>query len=70
MLFLQGTRDALAELDLLVMTVTQLGLLGTLILSEAADHSFHVRAKSGRTDSEVLNQALDAFARWAGCLIT
>ena len=69
MLFLQGTRDALAELKLLETTVAQLGSLGTLILSEGADHAFHVPAKSGRTDSEVLHQALDAFARWAGGLI-
>jgi predicted alpha/beta-hydrolase family hydrolase len=61
MLFLQGTRDALADVTLLKTVVT---LRGTLHLAEGADHSFHVLKSSGRTDREVLAEILDAFGRW------
>jgi predicted alpha/beta-hydrolase family hydrolase len=64
MLFLQGTRDALAELGLLEPVVKGLGSRATLHLLDGADHSFHVLKSSGRDDREVLNQALDAFAAW------
>ena len=68
MLFLQGTRDALAELDLLKPVVKGLGKRATLHLTEGADHSFHVLKSSGRSDREVLAEILDAFAggwmRW------
>lgn len=64
MLFLQGTRDALAELTLLSRTVKSLGPRATLVLAEDADHSFHVPAKTGRKDSEVLAEILDAAVSW------
>jgi hypothetical protein len=64
MLFLQGTRDALAELSLLKPVVKSLKQRATLVLAEDADHSFHVPAKTGRKDSEVLAQILDAAATW------
>lgn len=64
MLFLQGTNDALAELDLLKPVVKRLGKRATLRLSEHADHSFHVPAKSGRKDAEVLAEILDVAAGW------
>jgi uncharacterized protein len=64
MLFLQGTRDALAELDLLRPVVGRLGKRATLILAQDADHSFHVPAKTGRKDADVLAEILDAAARW------
>ncbi len=64
MLFLQGTRDALAELDLLEPMVKGLGARATLHLVDAADHSFHVLVRSGRNDREVLAEVLDAFAAW------
>jgi len=64
MLFLQGTRDALAELNLLKPVVKSLGSRATLRLLEAADHSFHVLKSSGRNDREVMGEALDAFAAW------
>lgn len=64
MLFLQGTHDALAELALLKPVVKELGKRATLKLYDPADHSFHVPAKSGRKDAEVLNEILDDFARW------
>jgi len=66
MLFLQGTRDALAELSLLEPVVKELGKLATLHLVKEADHSFHVLARSGRNDREVMTEVLDAFAAWAG----
>jgi predicted alpha/beta-hydrolase family hydrolase len=64
MLFLQGTRDALAELKLLEPMVKGLGSLATLHLVKEADHSFHVLARSGRNDREVMDEVLDAFAAW------
>jgi predicted alpha/beta-hydrolase family hydrolase len=64
MLFLQGTRDALAELNLLEGVVEGLGSRATLHLLEGADHSFHVLKSSGRNDREVMGEALDAFAAW------
>lgn len=68
MLFLQGTRDALAELPLLEPVVKGLGRLATLHLAREADHSFHVLARSGRNDREVLAEILDAFAAWADAI--
>lgn len=64
MLFLQGTKDALAELDLLHRTVADLGPRATLKLFDEADHSFHVPAKSGRRDAEVLAEMLDTVKNW------
>jgi uncharacterized protein len=64
MLFLQGTRDALAELSLLEPVVKSLGAQAALHLVKEADHSFHVLARSGRNDREVMNEVLDAFAAW------
>ena len=66
MLFLQGTRDALAELSLLRPVVKGLGSRATLHLAEGADHSFHVLKSSGRNDRDVLTEILDAFAAWLG----
>ena len=68
MLILQGTRDSLAELSLLEPVVASLGPLATLHRVEGADHSFHVLARSGRNDREVMDEILDAFAAWAGAV--
>ncbi len=68
MLFLQGTNDKLAELDRLKPVVNKLGSRATLHLFEAADHSFHVPARSGRKDSEVMADVLDAFVAWLAAL--
>ena len=68
MLFLQGTRDSLAELELLKPVVNGLGKKATLHLVEGADHSFHVLARSGRNDREVMAEILDAFAAWADAI--
>jgi uncharacterized protein len=64
MLFLQGTRDALASLDQIESVCDKLGRHATLRLFNDADHSFHVPARTGRKDSEVLGDVLDAFAAW------
>ncbi|WP_454634681.1 alpha/beta hydrolase family protein [Bradyrhizobium cenepequi] len=64
MLFLQGTRDALAELKLLEPVVKELGPLATLHLVKEVDHSFHVLVRSGRNDREAMNEVLDTFAAW------
>jgi hypothetical protein len=64
MLFLQGTRDALAELKLLEPAVGALGARARLVLAPDADHAFHVPAKSGRSDREVLAHLLDEAAAW------
>lgn len=64
MLFLAGTRDALADLTLLKPMVKSLGRRAKLVLAEDADHSFHVPAKTGRKDSEVLAEIFDAAAAW------
>jgi predicted alpha/beta-hydrolase family hydrolase len=64
MLFLQGTRDALAALDELEPLCRDLGPLATLSLYQDADHSFHVPARSGRTDAQVRGEILDAVAAW------
>jgi predicted alpha/beta-hydrolase family hydrolase len=68
MLFLQGTRDSLAELSLLEPVATSLEPLATLHRVEGADHSFHVLARSGRNDREVMDEILDAFAGWSGAI--
>ncbi|HVZ99209.1 MAG TPA: alpha/beta family hydrolase [Caulobacterales bacterium] len=64
MLFLQGTRDELASLDLLAPIVNALAPRAELKLFEGADHSFHVQARSGRTDAQVREAMLDAMAAW------
>jgi hypothetical protein len=64
LLFLQGTRDALAELALLQPLVERLGARATLRLFPEADHSFHVPARTGRKDPEVMQEMLDATAEW------
>jgi predicted alpha/beta-hydrolase family hydrolase len=69
MLFLQGTRDALAELDQLKPVCKALGRRATLALFEAADHSFHVPARSGRKDAEVLGEMLDLLCGWIDKII-
>ena len=64
MLFLQGTRDALADIKLLRQTVTKLGRRTTLATFDDADHSFHVPARTGRKDADVLNEMLDTARDW------
>jgi predicted alpha/beta-hydrolase family hydrolase len=64
MLFLQGTRDTLADLDLIRDTTAKLEGRATLHVVDGADHSFHVLARSGRTDEQVRAELLDTMAGW------
>jgi predicted alpha/beta-hydrolase family hydrolase len=67
MLFLQGTRDKLAELSLLRPLCSQLRR-ATLHEIEDADHSFHVPARTGRKDAEVIAELADVLVEWAARL--
>jgi len=64
MLFLQGTRDELADLVLFEPLIEKLDTRAQLALFADADHSFHVLKRSGRDDAHVLAEMLDAFAAW------
>jgi predicted alpha/beta-hydrolase family hydrolase len=64
MLFLQGSKDALAELDLLNATINRMRGRATLSLIADADHAFHAPARTGRTDDAVLALALASTAAW------
>ena len=64
MLFLQGTRDELADPALLQALLWRLGDRATLAPFDDADHAFHVRARSGRSDAQTLEAMLDATAGW------
>jgi predicted alpha/beta-hydrolase family hydrolase len=64
MLFLQGTRDALADTRTLQALVERLGTRATLKPFQDADHSFHVPLRTGRTDAEVRAEMLDTLAAW------
>ena len=64
MLFLQGTRDALADVQLVRRLADQLGTLATLKLFDDADHSFHVPARTGRNDADVRGELMDTLAAW------
>ncbi|HUF13182.1 MAG TPA: alpha/beta family hydrolase [Longimicrobiales bacterium] len=66
MLFLQGTRDALADLDLMREVTDELGARATLHVVEGGDHSFAVLKRSGRTADEVFEELADAAASWMG----
>jgi uncharacterized protein len=70
MLFLQGSRDTLAEVALIEPVVERLGPRASLHLVDGADHSFHVLARSGRNDREVLDEILDVFASWVGATVS
>ena len=64
MLFLQGTRDEFADLELLQPLVGRLGARATLELFADANHSFHVPRRSGRTNEEILAALVGTLARW------
>jgi uncharacterized protein len=64
MLFLQGTRDELAELSLLREVCGRLEKIATLRLFQEADHSFHVPARTGKKDADIRAELLDVFAAW------
>jgi predicted alpha/beta-hydrolase family hydrolase len=68
MLFLQGTRDELADLALLEPITTELGDRATLKKIDGADHSFHVLARTGRKDADVLKELAQTLATWASSI--
>jgi predicted alpha/beta-hydrolase family hydrolase len=68
LLFLQGTRDSLADLDLLRPVIQRLGARATLHVVEDGDHSFHVRAGSGRNDSAALDELVERIDTWTETL--
>ena len=68
MLFLQGTRDDLADLKLLKPICQKLGKLATLHIIEGADHSFHALKSSGKLDAEILRELAHTTAEWAATL--
>ena len=65
MLFVQGDRDDLADLNLFIPVTADLGRRATVHVIEGGDHSFHVLKSSGRHDEDVLDEAADAVAAWA-----
>jgi predicted alpha/beta-hydrolase family hydrolase len=69
MLFLQGTRDALADLDLMRTVTTRLGPRATLHVVEGGDHSFGVLKRSGRSEAEVLAELGDTIVEWASAQV-
>jgi uncharacterized protein len=69
MLFLQGTRDKLANPDLLQPVITRIGEKAHLHILEGADHSFHVLKGSGRSDEEVLREMADKVSSWTDSIL-
>jgi predicted alpha/beta-hydrolase family hydrolase len=64
LLFIQGTRDALAEQALLEGLLARLGARASVRWLEDADHAFHVPARSGRTDAQVRSSLIEALCQW------
>lgn len=69
-LFLQGTRDTLADLKLLRPVCAELGSRATLHIIETADHSFHILKSSGKSDAQVLRELVETEASWAEQIIS
>jgi hypothetical protein len=65
MLFLQGTRDTLADLKLLRPICAELGERGTLHVIETVDHSFHILKSAGKSDTEILRELAETTTSWA-----
>jgi predicted alpha/beta-hydrolase family hydrolase len=70
MLFLQGTRDKLADLSLLRPICAKLGSRATLHIIETADHSFHVLKSSGKTDADVMRELARTVGGWTQKIIS
>jgi predicted alpha/beta-hydrolase family hydrolase len=69
MLFLQGTRDQLADPGLIQGLIERLGERASLHLLQDADHSFHVPARSGRQNADARREMIDAVAAWIQSLV-
>lgn len=70
MLFLQGTRDEFADLELLRPLIERLGQRATLALVEGGDHSFRVHKRAGRSDAAVMDELVGTIAAWVDGVIT
>ena len=68
MLFLQGTRDRLADLHLLKPVIRELGSSAHLHLVESADHSFNMLARSGRSQDDALDELATVTTNWAAAV--
>lgn len=64
MLFLQGSRDKLAELTLLEPVIRRLGTPASLHVVAEGDHSFHVPARSGKNDGQAMGELIDTLSAW------
>ena len=64
MLFLQGTRDALASMELLKPVIKKIGKEAKLFIIKGADHSFHLSKEYKMKDSEALEMMCDEVKRW------
>jgi len=64
-LFLQGTRDNLADLKLLKPVCQKLGEKATLYIAEGGDHSFHLPKSAGRSDEEVIDELAKKVSEWS-----
>jgi predicted alpha/beta-hydrolase family hydrolase len=63
-LFLQGTRDEFCDLELMKAALQRYGGNATLALIDGADHGFHVKRSSGRTEGEVLGDLIERVDAW------
>jgi len=68
-LFLQGTRDPMAERESMRSVIDDLGPSATLYWVPEADHAFHVLKRSGTTDSQVMQDMLETVAEWTGAIM-
>lgn len=69
MLFIQGTRDKLADFQLMTQVIAGLGANSTLLAIEHADHGFDVLVRSGRKPEDVMAEVLDGLAAWIGVVV-
>ena len=69
MMFLQGTRDDLADLSLLEPLIERLGSRATLRLFQDANHSYHARASAGVTDAEIRSRLAQQLADWVRAVL-
>jgi predicted alpha/beta-hydrolase family hydrolase len=69
LLFIQGDRDALADMGLLRSVTQRLGARARLHTIAGADHSFSVLVRSGRTNADALNEIVETFAQWTTRLL-
>lgn len=70
LIFVQGSRDGLADMALLRPVVDDLGARATLTVLDGADHAFHVPKGQGRSDAEVMADGLDRAVRWIDILVS